>query len=78
MERLKITDTTKINDFKEVDKLELSKITKNEGDKEVLTGLILSGYEMKFGKKNENDEIFEPSCLDEYMENYFVKNKLKL
>ena len=78
MERLKITDTTKINDFKEVDKLELSKITKNEGDKEVLTGLILSGYEMKFGKNNENDEIFEPSCLDEYMENYFVKNKLNV
>ena len=78
MEAIKITDTTKINDFKEVDKLELSKITKNEGDKEVLTGMIISGYEMKFGKKNENAEIFEPTCLDDYMENYFVKNKLNV
>lgn len=78
MELYEIKDTTKINDFKEVDKLELSTITKNEGDKELLSGLILSGYEMKFGKMNENREIFDPTCLDEYMQDYFVKNKLNV
>ena len=78
MDIYKITDTTKINDFKEVDSLELSKITRNEGDKEILTGMIISGYEMKFGKINENREMFEPTCIDEYMQDYFVKNKLNV
>lgn len=78
MDIYKITDTTKINDFKEVDNLELSKITRNEGDKEILTGMIISGYEMKFGKINENREMFEPTCIDEYMQEYFVKNKLNV
>ena len=50
MDIYEVKDTTKINDFKEVEKLELSKITRNEGDKELLTGLIISGFEMKFGK----------------------------
>lgn len=78
MDIYKITDTTKINDFKEVDSMELSKITRNEGDKEILTGMIISGYEMKFGKINENREMFEPTCIDEYMQDYFVKNKLNV
>ena len=58
--------------------MELSKITRNEGDKEILTGMIISGYEMKFGKINENREMFEPTCIDEYMQDYFIKNKLNV
>ena len=78
MDKLFIHDTTKINDFKEVDNLELSTITRNEGDKELLSGLIISGFEMKFGKVNENREMFEPTCIDDYMQDYFVKNKLTI
>lgn len=78
MELYEVKDTTKINDFKEVDNLQLSTITRNEGDKEILTGLIISGYEMKFGKVNENREMFEPTCIDDYMQDYFVKNKLNV
>ena len=78
MDIYEVKDTTKINDFKEVEKLELSKITRNEGDKELLTGLIISGFEMKFGKINENLEMFESTCIDDYMQNYFVKNKLNV
>jgi len=78
MDIYKVKDTTKINDFKEVENIELSTITRNEGDKERLTGLIISGYEMKFGKINENREIFEPTCIDEYMQDYFIKNKLNV
>lgn len=78
MKALEIKDTTKINDYREVDKLELSSITKNEGDKELLSGLIISGYEMKFGKVNENMEVFDKGCLNEYLEEYFVKNKLNV
>ncbi len=78
MKAIEIKDTTKINDYKEVDKLELSSITKNDGDKELLSGMIISGYEMKFGKVNENMEVFDKGCLNEYLEEYFVKNKLNV
>jgi hypothetical protein len=78
MEKIAIKDTTKINDFEEVENKELSTITRNEGDKELLSGLIISGFEMKFGKVNENGEMFEPTCIDDYMQDYFVKNKLNV
>ena len=78
MEKLIIKDTTKINDFKEVENLKLSTITRVDTDTEMLSGMIISGYEMKFGKVNENGEMFEPTCIDDYMQNYFVKNKLNV
>lgn len=78
MEAIKIQNTTKINDYKEVDKLELSTITKNDGDKELLSGLIISGYEMKFGSVNENREKYDKGAFEEYIENYFIKNKLNI
>lgn len=78
MKSIEIKDTTKINDYKEVDKVELSTITKNDGDKEILSGLLLYGYEMKFGKKNENMEVYAPDSLTNYIEKYFVTNKLNI
>ena len=78
MEAIKIQDTTKINDYKEVDKLELSTITKNDGDKELLSGMIISGYEMKFGSVNENREKYDKGAFEKYIDKYFVKNKLNI
>ena len=78
MKAIEIKDTKKINDHKEVDKLELSSITKNEGDKELLSGLIISGYEMKFGKVNENREKYEKGAFEKYIQRYFVDNKLNI
>lgn len=78
MEAIKIQNTTKINDYKEVDNLELSKITMNTGDKEVLNGLILYGYETKFGNVNENMEVYSKEAITGYIEKYFVKNKLNI
>jgi len=78
MKTIEIKDTTKINDYKEVDQIELSTITKNDGDKEILSGLLLYGYEMKFGKKNENMEVYAPNSLTNYIEKYFVTNKLNI
>lgn len=78
MKGIEIKDTTKINDYKEVDKLELSTITKNDGDKEILSGLLLYGYEMKFGKPNENREVYTKDSITNYIENYFIKNKLNV
>lgn len=78
MKAIKINNTTKINDYKEVDKLELSTITKNDGDTELLSGLIISGYEMKFGNVNENQEKYEKGAFEKYIQKYFVDNKLNI
>lgn len=78
MERKKITNIVNIGKWEEVDSLELSSITKNSDDTTKLNGLIVRGYEMKFGKVNGNLEKYEKGCLDEFLENYFVKNKLNM
>lgn len=78
MKGIEIKDTTKINDYKEVDGIELSTITKNDNDKEKLSGLLLYGYEMKFGAKNENQEVYSKEAITGYVEKYFVKNKLNI
>ena len=75
---LKIENTTLIGEWEEVQKIKASSITKNEGDTEVLDGLIIKGYEMKVGQVNENGEIYEKDCVDKYINSYFVENKLNI
>lgn len=45
---------------------------------ENLDGLILKGYEMKFGKTNENGEQYDPNAFDEFIKSYFVDGKLNM
>ena len=78
MKAIEIKDTTKINDYKEVDKVELSTITKNDGDKEILSGLLIFGYEMKFGQPNENREVYTKDSITKYIDKYFVQNRLNI
>jgi len=79
MKTIEIKNTTKINDYKEVDGIELSTITKNDSDKEKLSGLLLYGYEMKFGSKpNENREVYEKTSINKFIEDYFIANKLNI
>ena len=75
---LKIENTTLIGEWEEVQKIKASSITNNEGDTEVLEGLIIKGYEMKFGQANENGEIYEKNCFDKFINSYFVENKLNI
>lgn len=75
---LKIENTTLIGEWEEVQKIKASNITKNEADNEVLDGLIIKGYEMKFGQKNENEEIYRKDCFDKFINSYFVENKLNI
>ena len=71
MEKVKIQDTTLIGKWEEVDKINASKIT-GQGD-EVLSGLIIYGYEMKWGKSaNQNGEIYDEGAFDEFINEYFV------
>ena len=50
MEKIKIQDAVLIDNYEEVDNLELSKITHNPNDAQRLSGLIVRGYETKFAK----------------------------
>ena len=77
-ERKLIKDTTLIGDWQEVTALPLSTITKRDTDTRLLDGIIIKGYETKFGKTNENAEQYEQGCLDEFIQSYFVDNKLNM
>ena len=78
MDKIKINDTVKIGSYEEVSDLELSTISEKAGDSAKLNGLIIRGYETKFNKTNENGQQYARDCFDEFIEDYFVKNKLNM
>jgi len=78
MEAVKIQDTTVIGKWEEVDNIQASTITKNDNDTERLSGMLVYGYEMKFGKTNENGERYSKEAFTDFIETYFVANKLNL
>ena len=75
---LKIQDNTLIGEWNEVTDLELSTITKKAADTQKLTGLVIKGYETKFNATNENYERYEPGCLDEFIQQYFINHNLNM
>jgi HK97 family phage prohead protease len=78
MKKIKIHDTTLIGNWEEVQDVELSTITKRDTDTKRLNGLVIKGYETKFSKVNENGERYEPGCLDEFIQSYFIDNGLNM
>lgn len=77
-ERKLIKDTTLIGDWQEVTGVPLSTITKRDTDTAMLDGLVIKGYETKFDRTNENCERYEPGCLDEFIQSYFIDNRLNM
>ena len=74
-----IFDSVKLGSYEQVDNLPLSAVTHNSTDTGVLSGLIIRGYETKFGgAANENGEVYDKSCLDDFFERYYIKNKLNM
>ena len=45
-----------IGDWEDVKGIPTSQLTKRDEDTALLDGLIIRGYEMEWGKTNENDE----------------------
>lgn len=78
MKKIKITDTVLLGEWKEVQDLPLSSITKKDTDTATLDGLVIKGYETKFGKTNENGERYAADCLDKFVKSYFVDNGLNM
>ena len=67
----KLTDSVKIQSFRTAE---------NEAfGTETLNGLILTGYETKFtGEANTNGEIYTKGAVDNFINDYFVKNDLNM
>ena len=78
MDKVKIQDTTLIGNWEEVQNVPLSAITKKDTDTTKLDGLVIRGYETKFGKTNENGERYEAGCLDDFIQSYFIDNGLNM
>lgn len=76
-----LQDGTLIGSWEDVpksDNKKVSTITKDANDVDTLDGLIIRGYETKFGKTNENGERYEKDCLDAFVNEYFVGNGLNM
>lgn len=73
-----ISNTTLIGEWNEVKGLPLSEITKKDTDTATLDGLIIKGYEMKWGETNENFERYEKTAFDKFINEYFVEKGFNL
>lgn len=73
-----VRDSVLIDEWKDVQDLPLSSITKRADDKEKLDGLIIKGYEMKWGKTNENGERYAQGAFDDFIKDYYIKNGLNV
>lgn len=73
-----IRDAVKIGNWEEVEKIPVSKITKRDEDTEKLDGIIIRGYEMEWGKVNENFELYEKDAFDDFIQSYFVEKGFNL
>lgn len=73
----RIIDAVKLGAWSEVEKLATENVqTDTATDK--LDGLIIKGYETKFGHTNENMERYEKDCMDDFLQRYYIKNKLNV
>lgn len=75
---IKLTNVVAIGEYSEVDNLELKTLTKNDMDTQRLNGLILKGYEMKFGETNENGERYDREAFSAFIQKYYVERGLNL
>ena len=73
-----LSDSTLIGSWEEINNIPASTITKNDKDTERLSGMLIRGYETKFGRVNENGEKYEKDCLDDFVNRYFVERGLNM
>lgn len=77
-EKKLIQNAVPFGSWEEVDNIPLSAITKNDNDTDKLNGLVIRGYEMKWGATNENGERYDKGAFDKFIQSYFVDNKLNM
>lgn len=72
-----VRDAVLIGDWKEVQGINAQTI-KAELAPEDLDGLIIKGYEMKWGVTNENGEQYAKDAFDKFINEYFVEKGLNM
>ena len=72
-----IRETVLLGDWEEVQGVEAQTL-KPELAPEKLNGLILKGYEMKWGNTNENGEQYDQTAFDDFIKRYFVDGKMNM
>lgn len=73
----RVTDVTLIGDWEELQGVSASTINPAL-ESEQLNGLLIKGYEMKWGAVNENGEKYDPTAFDSFIEEYFVAKGLNM
>lgn len=68
----RVHDTVLIGDWQELSSVN-AKTIRPELPEETLDGLLIKGYEMKWGETNENGERYEQTAFDKFIQEYFVK-----
>lgn len=72
-----VRDAVLIGNWEEIEKVDARTI-RPELDAEILDGLIIKGYEMKWGETNENGEQYDKGAFDDFIQRYFVDGKLNM
>ena len=67
-----------LGDWSEVQDIPVETLRKWTDDPDKLDGIILKGYEMKFGTTNENGEQYDKTAFDEFINRYFVESKMNM
>lgn len=73
-----ICNAVTIGDWEEVKGIPTSSLTKRDEDTALLDGLIIRGYEMEWGKINENRELYSRDAFDKFLQSYFVDRDFNL
>lgn len=73
-----LRDQVLLGDWEEVPAGTDAQTIKPELAPEKLDGLIIKGYEMKFGQTNQNGEQYDKTAFDEFIKSYFVDGKLNM
>lgn len=72
------TDAVMIGKWEDIKGIQAKNITHNDEDTEVLDGLLVYGYETKFGATNTNGEQYSKDAIDRFIQSYFVEKKLNM
>lgn len=78
MQPHRVHEAVLIGDWQETEKIPTETLRKWTNDPDKLSGLILKGYEMKFGQTNENGERYDKGAFDEFIQTYFVNGNLNM
>lgn len=73
-----VHDSVLLGNWEETQTIPTETLRRWTGKPEELDGLILKGYEMKFGKTNENGEQYDATAFDDFIQRYFVEGGLNM